>query len=118
RTVIEPWCSSLKSHAEAMAQTQDIPFFKRVKRSGGVEVKDIQKAFEQSGLDPAEFLGVCKASFPQLAKVYGEKNGMGEKAARKELAEKLNGCLEQKPDSYQLRRDTKQIKELTHAAES
>ena len=75
--------------------------------SGGREIKDIQTAFEKSGMDAATFLNCCTASVSKLEKAYAkELKESGVFKTEKEGKEKFNAELSElitsKPPKKQL----------------
>lgn len=62
--------------------------------SGGREIKDIQAAFEKSGMDAATFLSCCTASVSKLEKAFAkEMKDSGVFKTEKEGKEKFNSDL-------------------------
>ena len=75
--------------------------------SGGREIKDIQAAFDKSGMDAATFLNCCTASVSKLEKAYAkELKESGVFKTEKEGKEKFNVELSElitfKPPKKQL----------------
>ena len=75
--------------------------------SGGREIKDIQTAFEKSGMDAATFLNCCTASVSKLEKAYAKElkeSGVfkTEKEGKEKFNVELSELITSKPPKKQL----------------
>lgn len=103
RTVAK-WAEAVESEMKAEAKNgRRYPGFTLESRRGNTYVKNIQKAFERAGLEPHEFLEVCKVSFTKLVKARAGKHGIALSKARQDAKNVLGDALAEESRIYYLK---------------
>tara|TARA_R100000234_G_C5001829_1_gene180659 strand:+ start:1153 stop:2169 length:1017 start_codon:yes stop_codon:yes gene_type:complete len=104
--VLEDWISGVKKVVSdsVLKNGEDVPGIKITTRSGGSEVQDIPAAFARMELSQEEFLKACSVSIPKLTKTYQKKFNLTGKEASREVANRLECLIKNKPDTRYIRR--------------
>lgn len=108
--LLEKWCESVHYHATKLAESGIIPDgYEYARRSGSRYVADIQKAFERSGLTPAEFMACCSVGVGDLSEAIAKRIGVSPATANKKLTAILGDALAQKPETKVLRAQKRRL---------
>lgn len=92
---VETWAEAIKDYANEKANVDGIipTGFKMIERAGSRFVTDIIGAYENSRLQPSEFIELCSITFGKIVDAYRQKFELTKSQAEKQVAIDLQSAI-------------------------
>ncbi len=105
---VATWADAVRKAATNLAKEGAIlPGYRIQERKGTRTLTDLDEAYAQSCLTPAQFVSACKISLPKLITAYADANEMPKTQASQEIETKLGNLIQEAPPSISLVVDRK-----------